>query len=171
MTIQGAQDLRTSHSTAPLRECARSERIEVAMMVAAEVPTAMWAYCAFSPPIRGRTTNRAGTTTKPPPIPNSPAAKPASKPAASMASRGTIQDEASAISGAIPFDLPKGCLNAGRSVACVQAYAAGAPASAARASNTGDLPAAPKSAPQTADRSLVAAVRGDRLAANKGEIG
>ena len=89
MTIHGAQALSTSNSTAPRLAWDRSDRIDVTMMVAADVPIATWAMASFVPPSSGKTTSKAGTTTKPPPIPKMPAANPASNPAASMATSGT----------------------------------------------------------------------------------
>ena len=72
------------------------DRIEVTMMVAADVPIATWAIASLVPPSKGSTTSNAGTTTKPPPMPKMPAAKPASRPAASIATSGTSQVVSSA---------------------------------------------------------------------------
>ena len=61
------------------------------MMVAADVPTATCAYSLFAPPSSGSTSSMAGTTTKPPPMPNMPAQNPAKRPAASSATNGSSQ--------------------------------------------------------------------------------
>src|SRR3546814_12759888 len=67
-TIHGAQVLRIWKSTEPRLLWLVTERSEVMMIVAADVPIATWAYWALSPPSSGSISRSAGTTTKPPPI-------------------------------------------------------------------------------------------------------
>lgn len=90
-TTQGDQAFRMRKSTAPRRAWAWTERSDVITMVASDVPTATCiVWSPWPTPIENddNTATIAGTTTKPPPMPSSPAMKPASRPDASIASSG-----------------------------------------------------------------------------------
>ena len=81
----GPHDFNSSMSTAPRRWWARAETIDVGMIVASDVPTAM---CMRTDGSMSSSENRwysTGTMTMPPPTPNSPARMPATTPVASSA--------------------------------------------------------------------------------------
>ena len=82
----GSQPFRMFQSTAPRLACAWTERRDVNRIVASDVPiaTCMMCDCEEPCPSNVSTAASAGTTTKPPPIPNMPATKPANRPAPSM---------------------------------------------------------------------------------------
>ena len=70
----------TGQRTAPRRWCSRIELTEVKMMVASEVPTAIWVSTSGEKPWAPKLNTRAGTMINPPPTPNRPASTPAQAP-------------------------------------------------------------------------------------------
>ena len=80
-----AQRLTIAKSTAPRRWWARADEMDVGMMVASDVATAMCMRIAGSTPTNPSAVSSTGTITMPPPIPNNPASTPATAPVASIA--------------------------------------------------------------------------------------
>ena len=83
--MPGASSFTTGHRTAPCWWWARTEDREVNRMVASEVAIAMWMVSSGAKPRAVKIIVMKGTSTMPPPMPSSPAAKPPKVPIASSA--------------------------------------------------------------------------------------
>jgi hypothetical protein len=85
--IQGASLSTNCQLTAPRRWCAQVEAAPVAITVTSEVATARCGIQSSTNPSCVNSRINAGTMTAPPPIPSSPASRPATAPMAVKASR------------------------------------------------------------------------------------
>src|SRR5215472_13513434 len=76
------------------------------MMIASDVPTQSCMRTASGTPNRRNSSNSTGTTTPPPPIPNTPARRPVTMPAAITATRSQASSAKEAPAGNYALTLP-----------------------------------------------------------------